>query len=93
MAIKLCRFIVDGRECRQEMTEQSSQGLIGLKGFGCPLGHRAYDNIYFRKWFNDDTWHFSRDCSQWPNINYATVGYISTDDTMCNECIVKTKVN
>jgi hypothetical protein len=71
MAGKLCAFIIDGRECRREMTEESSGELIALGIFRCPLGHRLYETaagteIRFRKTLNGDTWHFLKDCSQWP---------------------------
>jgi hypothetical protein len=43
MAMQLCCFIVDGRECGREMREEP--GLIGLRGFLCPLGHWSYESL------------------------------------------------
>jgi len=97
MAAKLWAFIIDGRECRREMIEESSGDLIALHIFRCPLGHRLYETaagteIRFRQTRNGETWHLSKDCSQWPVTNFFSVSYISGEATICNECLAKGSV-
>ena len=97
MAGKLCAFIIDGRECRREMTKESNGDLIALGIFLCPLGHRLYETgagteITFRKTLNGDTWHFLKDCSQWPVRNYSSLSYMSGEATICNEGLAKGSV-
>jgi hypothetical protein len=94
MAGKLCAFIIDGRECRRAMAEESRGDLIALRIFQCSLGHRCYQTvaaieIRFRQTLKGDTWHFSEDCSQWPSTNFFSVNYISSEATICNECLAK----
>jgi hypothetical protein len=76
------------------MTEEPSGDLVTLRTFRCPLGHRSYQTgagseIRFRRPFNGDTWHFSTDCSQWPVMNFSSISYISSEATICNECLAK----
>jgi hypothetical protein len=93
MGRKLCAFIVDGKECRCEMTEELS--LSGLLGFRCPLGHQWYKTAagteirFQRSLFNGEAWHFSHDCSQWPETNAVSVTYISSEAAICVECLAK----
>jgi hypothetical protein len=92
MARKLCAFVIEGKECRREMTENGS--LIGARGFVCPLGHWAYQtetgsDVSFRRTFHSETWHFSQACSNWPNTNFSSINYISSEATICSECIAK----
>jgi hypothetical protein len=97
MAGKLCAFIIDGRECRREMKEESSGDLNALGIFRCPLGHRLYEtadgtDIGCRKTLNGDTWHFLKDCSEWPVTNFSSLSYMSGEATICNECLAKGSV-
>jgi hypothetical protein len=105
MAGKLCAFVIDGRECRREMTEKPSDDPGALRIFICPLGHRLYGTVApatdqsvtfrqigFRQPLNGDTWHFSKDCSQWPTTNFSSVSYMSSEATICNECLAKSSV-
>jgi hypothetical protein len=92
MAVKLCAFVIEGRDCRREMREEPSD--VGARGFVCPLGHRSYETqtgseIRFRREFTTEVWHFSADCSQWPERNFSSIAYISSESTLCNECIAK----
>src|SRR5437870_13415657 len=94
MAGKLCAFIMDGRECRREMTAESGGDLIALRNFRCPLGHRSFEtatgtDIRFRRTFNGETWHFSKDCSQWPVTNFSSVSYVSGEATIRSECLAQ----
>jgi hypothetical protein len=75
MAGKLCAFIENGRECRREMTEEFSGDLIAMRTFRCPLGHRWYETaagtgIRFRKTFDGETWHFSKECLAMANQEF-----------------------
>jgi|SRR5262245_12156176 len=102
MAAKLCPTIVDGQECRLEMTRDVPGEFIGLRAFICPLGHRSFETITradnprpylifaFRRAITGDTWHFARDCSHWPITNFVESEILS--GPACNECIVKSTI-
>jgi len=82
-------------DCHLETTEEPYSRLIGLRVFKCPLGHRSYGYrvsvsvIECRRSVAGDTWHFARTCSQWPNDNFVSVGYLPPKAIVCNECFPK----
>jgi DNA-binding NtrC family response regulator len=36
-----------------------------------------------------EVWHFSNNCSQWPNKDYVEQRHLLSTDKVCNECLVK----
>jgi hypothetical protein len=82
-------------DCHLETTEEPYSRLIGLRVFKCSLGHRSYGYrvsvsvIECRRSVAGDTWHFARTCSQWPNDNFVSVGYLPPKAIVCNECFPK----
>jgi hypothetical protein len=48
--------------------------------------------IEYRKIADEDVWHFSSYCSQWPTINFALSKGVSDNSILCNECVIKTRI-
>ena len=98
--MKLCPIVVNGVACRLETTEELDSSLVSLRLCRCPLGHRSYDIVRltslgvfrFRKSLNGDTWHFSQGCSQWPTKNFTSIGFLSSEDALCNECMARSRL-
>jgi len=40
----------------------------------------------YRKRHDSDTWHFCRNCSNWPTTNYATRRTRPSSGELCNQC-------
>jgi hypothetical protein len=81
-------------QCRLDATEDSSNRLIGLRLFHCPLGHKSYANDAtgeFRKTAAENVWHFLRVCSQWPANNFISVRFVRCEATVCSECLSKAR--
>jgi hypothetical protein len=84
-------------ECCLELTEETDGSLIGLRVFECPLGHRTYRSksnvsiLLFRRSVEDETWHFVKECSQWPSRDFVESGILSS--VVCSECIVRSRIN
>ena len=47
----------------------------------------------YRKKRGKDTWHFCRNCSNWPTSNYDETHVKPTSGEFCNECLSKDKEN
>jgi hypothetical protein len=45
----------------------------------------------YRKRKGHDTWHFCKNCSQWPTSNYDEQYHKPTTGELCNECKSKEK--
>lgn len=43
----------------------------------------------YRKRKNKDTWHFCRNCSNWPTSDYDEKTTKPTSGEFCNECLAK----
>lgn len=43
----------------------------------------------YRKTKGRDTWHFCRNCSNWPTSNYDTSATRPSSGELCNECQAK----
>jgi hypothetical protein len=93
--------MMDGKECRLEMIEQSTD-LIGIRTFKCSLGHRSYDTtsdddptkfveVVFRRSLSGETWHFMVNCSLWPINNFIESDNAS-GATICNECLARSSL-
>jgi hypothetical protein len=104
MPAKRCPFITNGLECGLDIVEEASNaGLVSLRLFRCPLGHRSYDLVSdiqnpvsfgvveFRKNPDDEMWHFWPTCSQWPTEDFISSEETSAAYTICNECIAKSQ--
>ena len=47
----------------------------------------------YRKKNGSDTWHWCRNCSNWPTSNYQTSSAKPTTGELCNQCKSKEKDN
>lgn len=45
----------------------------------------------YRRRRGSDTWHWCRNCSNWPTSNYDEQHHKPTSGEMCNECKAKDK--
>ncbi len=45
----------------------------------------------YRKREGNDTWHFCKNCSNWPLSNYKEQEAKPTSGEFCNECLAKNK--
>ena len=45
----------------------------------------------YRKLKGHDTWHWCRNCSNWPRANYDSKPSKPTTGELCNECQAKAK--
>jgi hypothetical protein len=45
----------------------------------------------YRKKLIGETWHFCSNCSQWPTDSFVSTETLPGKQTICNECIVKTR--
>jgi len=45
----------------------------------------------YRKKKDRDTWHWCRNCSNWPRFNYDEKSMKPTSGELCNECQAKQK--
>ncbi len=43
----------------------------------------------YRKRIGSDTWHFCKNCSNWPTAGYKTSGQKPKSGEYCNECRAK----
>jgi len=43
----------------------------------------------WRRRKGNDTWHFCRNCSNWPTSNYDDKSTKPTTGELCNECLAK----
>lgn len=43
----------------------------------------------YRKKKSSDTWHFCKNCSQWPTSNYDVRYTKPTTGELCNQCLSK----
>ena len=47
----------------------------------------------YRKVKGSDTWHFCKNCSKWPTLNYDNLYIKPTRGELCDECRAKEKNN
>ena len=47
--------------------------------------------VKFRRRRGHDTWHFCRNCSNDPKVDYVEQDHKPTSGELCNECIAKEK--
>lgn len=88
-----CTCDIDGGACGLPLTSGSYDGLLGLRIFQCQLGHIAYERsggaiatlVHFRRSKDDELWHFSRACPDWPLANYLENTAIT--GIVCSRCI------
>ena len=45
----------------------------------------------YRKRKGGDTWHWCRNCTNWPTSNCDERSYMPTYGELCNQCIAKKK--
>lgn len=45
----------------------------------------------YRRKKDKDTWHFCRNCSNWPTSNYESQQTKPTSGELCDECLAKDK--
>jgi hypothetical protein len=86
------------------MTVEPDTQVFGLRVLKCPLGHRSYRHrrtedpvsvsvFEFRRTAAGDTWHFARNCSQWPSDNFVSFRYLPPEAIVCSECFPKVLVD
>lgn len=49
--------------------------------------------MVYRKSKHSDTWHFCKNCSRWPTINYDEQTSKPTGNEFCDECKSKKSKN
>lgn len=42
--------------------------------------------MVYRKSKHSDTWHFCKNCSNWPTVNYVEQSAKPTTGELCNQC-------
>lgn len=40
----------------------------------------------YRKKKSSDTWHFCKNCTNWPTSDYEEIHYKPTNGELCNQC-------
>ncbi len=64
------------------------QALLGYRTFWGEGGETMALNIWRRR-KGKDTWHFCRNCSNWPFVDYDERTVKPTTGEFCNECLAK----
>ncbi len=67
--------------------------LCGKWRFGSQLNTRRTDMPEYRKKKGSDTWHWCKNCSNWPTSNYDSRYTKPTTGELDNECQSKEKNN
>lgn len=49
------------------------------------------ENMLFRKRHGSDVWHFCKNCTLWPTVNYDEQSSKPTTGELCNQCKAKQK--